>query len=460
MSEIIETFFTIVYSWTTILQLAVVSFSVTYTLVSFEKSWKGLCRFLIYTAAMFVLESVLDLGFFILAQYVPIFFGINFPLAHLVAISLFMVFLSNYNIRSRLIMGLTMFIVAISMSELGQKAVGYWPDIPFVEWSCVTCDAVIVLSSLYVKHFTVENYTEIPVTSVVLTALNVGVSLVYIILMVSVTTDHFTFYAYDETDGRAFWALVLVSLIVILVSAIVCYTVVYRHSKENAERVLAELEAEQLKANERVMAVSDQAIEEMREIRHDIANQYTVIGMLLKEKKYGELENYFTGMNIELESSIRFIKCGNPVADSIINSEIMKAQSKGVQIVSIVKIPEKMGIESGDLGKLLFNLIDNAIEAIEREEPGKKTVELSMFVKNDYLFVSVRNPLPDQAAEQSAEEMVEETSKDDKERHGYGHRIVRKIVRKYKGEINYMREEGEFVAEAMLDLRSAKGESV
>ena len=324
----------------------------------------------------------------------------------------------------------------------------------------MTCDAVIVLSSLYVKHFTVENYTEIPVTSVVLTALNVGASLAYIILMVNVTTDHFTFYAYDETDGRAFWALVLVSLIVILVSAIVCYTVVYRHSKENVERALAELEAEQLKANERAMAVSDQAIEEMREIRHDIANQYTVIGMLLKEKKYGELEKYFTGMNIELESSIRFIKCGNPVADSIINSEIMKAQSKGVQIVSIVKIPEKMGIESGDLGKLLFNLIDNAIEAIERDEPGKKTVELSMFVKNDYLFVSVRNPLPEQAAEQSAEEMVEETSKDDKERHGYGHRIVRKIVRKYKGEINYMREEGEFVAEAMLDLRSAKGESV
>ena len=458
MIDTVVNFFTIVYGWETILQLVAVSFSVTYVMISFEWSWRGFGKFLFYMLIMFALETVLDFFFFVLSYYVSFFAGINFPLAHLVAIAIFLAFFSKYNIRSRLIMGMTMFIVAVVMAELGQKGKGYFfSDFSFEEWTCIASDIVVVLCAIYVKHFTIENYTDIPTVSVILMAAEIGISVLYIFFTVYITTEYFLILAVEGTIEHALWSMQLFSLCVVFVSSIVCYTVVYRHSKENAERMITELENEQLKADERIMTVSNQAIEEMREIRHDLANQYSAIAILLREKRFDELEEYFMGMNIELDNTVRFIDCGNPVMNSIINSESMKAQAKGVQIIPIVRVSEKMPTESGDLGRLLFNLIDNAVEAVEGSDCGKKSVELSVVEKNDYLFVSVRNPLPAEHEGKSTEEMLENTSKADKGNHGYGHKIVRRIVRKYNGEINYMSDGGEFVAEAMLDLRCAKG---
>ena len=64
----------------------------------------------------------------------------------------------------------------------------------------------------------------------------------------------------------------------------------------------------------------------------------------------------------------------------------------------------------------------------------------------------MRNSLGD-VADKKVLELV--TSKHDTELHGYGHRIVDKLVNKYQGYIKYSIENGEFVAEAMLGSQKA-----
>lgn len=45
------------------------------------------------------------------------------------------------------------------------------------------------------------------------------------------------------------------------------------------------------------------------------------------------------------------------------------------------------------------------------------------------------------------------TAKDDAVNHGYGHKIVKRIVEKYNGYVHYTIVENEFVAEVMLELK-------
>ena len=49
------------------------------------------------------------------------------------------------------------------------------------------------------------------------------------------------------------------------------------------------------------------------------------------------------------------------------------------------------------------------------------------------------------------------TVKDDAVNHGYGHKIVKRIVDKYNGYVNYTVVENEFVAEVMLDMADGRG---
>lgn len=46
------------------------------------------------------------------------------------------------------------------------------------------------------------------------------------------------------------------------------------------------------------------------------------------------------------------------------------------------------------------------------------------------------------------------TEKEDADNHGFGHRIVKRIVEKYNGIVKYKVEDNEFIAEMMLDFTS------
>ena len=206
-----------------------------------------------------------------------------------------------------------------------------------------------------------------------------------------------------------------------------------------------------------MMVVSDQAMEEVREIRHDIGNQYAVIKMMLQKKQYDELEKYFDSMNIVFEDIVRFVDCGNSMLNSIINMEILKAQSYKTRIVSIVNVPKELAIDSNDLCRILVNLIDNSIEALVRgEEENNRIVDLNISLKNDYLYIYVQNSVGKE--KRGVKELLKlNTVKEDYKSHGYGHKIVRRIVDKYRGEIHYAVEDNEFIVEVMLDLRTQKG---
>ena len=173
--------------------------------------------------------------------------------------------------------------------------------------------------------------------------------------------------------------------------------------------------------------------------------------VMLKEKRYDDMQEYFRNMKNDFAAFPHFTDCGNKDINSIMNMETLKASSKGIQIISKINVPAELPVSVNDLCRIFVNLLDNALEATEKTD-GDRIVDLNVFVQNEYLYISVTNPVSENVDRMAA--LGLNTTKSDYKNHGYGHRIVKKIVDKYHGYINYSIENDEFIAEALIDLKT------
>ena len=447
-------FFSNVYDWVFVLQLIAVSFSAVYTLGSYERSLKGLGKMVLYTGVLYAAETLLNWGLFSLAQYATFLQGLNFPLAHLVSIALFAVFFSRYRLTARLITASTVFIVAVSVLELGTGIMRYLSMLSLPELFSVAADVLVVLASLFVRRFGLSSFSDIPKIGAVTILICAAVDV--LLLLVQMRHAVGVFVISDDTGLYA--ALQEISMILdaaIAISFFLMYLTVYQICRKQAEVLEAEMENYQLKANEQMMGITETAIEEMHEIRHDIGNQLSVLSMLVREKRYGELETYLEGFSAEINGQIRFVRSGNSVLDSILNTEILKADAKNVRIDARIKVPENLQIDGRDLGRILCNLIDNAMEECERTDADPKTVDVRVFIRTEYLYICVKNPMREttETGRRGGDYLVETTSKENNGAHGYGHKIVKRLVTKYNGSISYSAGDGVFTADAMLEMK-------
>lgn len=437
-------YFTFVYDWAHVLQLLAVSFSVVFVLSPFSmgERGRGLLLFCAQVACVFAAETLLNWMLFYLSHFLSFLSGINFPLAHLVAIAVYAAFVSRYGVKSRIILAATVFVTAIATAELGTQMMRLLASAGGVSnVFAPAADVLIVLFAVLTHIYSVRAYDSIPAISVAL-ALAAAVASAAVVVGVEIGAVRNAL----ETSP----SICLILFYVYLVTVVV-YIVIYCHCTEHDKKVVLEVDKKLLEADIKMLSLSDRIAEGMKELRHDIKNQYLVMGVMLKEKRYDEAERYFRGMQDEFAAFPHFTDCGNAAVNSIMNMETLKAASKRVQILSKISVPAQLPVAVNDLCRIFVNLLDNALEAAEKTE-GDRIVDLNVRVQNDYLYISVVNPLPAGADRTAA--LGLNTTKQDARAHGYGHKIVQKIVDKYNGYIHYAIEGNEFIAEALLDLKT------
>ena len=110
-----------------------------------------------------------------------------------------------------------------------------------------------------------------------------------------------------------------------------------------------QVENKLLESDKKMMQLSDRALEEMSELRHDMRNQYMVMGVMLREGRYDELSAYFESMKAELAQYPSSVNSGNSVIDSVMNMELLKAAANGVTINYRIRVPSALSIASSDL---------------------------------------------------------------------------------------------------------------
>lgn len=130
-------------------------------------------------------------------------------------------------------------------------------------------------------------------------------------------------------------------------------------------------------------------IEKTRKSRHDIHHHINVVYQLAKENKIEQLIEYLEEYNKIDSTKEPMVYCNNSTVDAILNHYILLAKDNGIEVHLNVALPEELKIRDTDLCIVIGNLLENAIEASEKEE--NKRIKLRINRSNEYLCMLVSN---------------------------------------------------------------------
>lgn len=297
-----------------------------------------------------------------------------------------------------------------------------------------------VIVACYFRRFNILQFKNIPRTSII-----------YSFLMGAVVFVLSVWYQSNRQKldylGNQFALLALASFLLI---ALMAYYLSYSVCMYN--NVTLDLQAENLFARNdaEILKISRHNLEEIRQIRHDIRNHFAYMNVMVQEKRYSELEDYFKELGINIVQPLSRIDCGNPNISAILNLEASKANALGVKLDCRVIVSPQLPFGENDLCGLLTNLIDNALEACERFQAKDAVVEVGINQKPNMLYISVLNPIDESRGQ--GQLLSLQTTKSLPQQHGYGSKIIDSMVKKYNGEINRCVDQGKYIVDILLDL--------
>jgi sensor histidine kinase YesM len=201
--------------------------------------------------------------------------------------------------------------------------------------------------------------------------------------------------------------------------------------------------------------ILDKQVEEVKNIyitmrgwRHDYHNHLQKLKAHIMMRQISEASNYLNELEIDLDSVNQLVESGNINLDAILNSKISLAIKNNIGINFKAVVPKKLIVSDIDLCVLIGNLIDNAVEACYKMQPGStKFIRIYIGSLKKQLYITVSN-----STNEIIRKLDEEYITTKRGNHGHGLKRINNIIDKYDGYINRQNEPGVFVTEVLLPL--------
>lgn len=206
---------------------------------------------------------------------------------------------------------------------------------------------------------------------------------------------------------------------------------------ENLSNIMDVRLTEQVKHYEQVEKTDN----ELRKFRHNYKNMKIGLMSLLNNKDTDGAKKYVADCDELLDIDYTLYQTGNSIINAILSDKAMKVKDKGITIKFTGLIPQTK-ISNTDLCIIFGNILDNAIEAVEKVDDNiAKEINIDVYKKKDYLFITVTNPTKTEVAIKDNKIV---TSKDDKSNHGLGLSSVEETLKKYDGHLDLECDDNKF----------------
>ena len=254
------------------------------------------------------------------------------------------------------------------------------------------------------------------------------------LLTVKINTGFFVLF--DEKPDLL-WEVPMIAVLIFIGEAALIYFW-QRYRILLAERQKHFVEEQQVKAMKKRLEEAENFYGSIRKVRHEMKNHMANIKGLAGAGEYGEIEEYVRRMDETMQELEYKYVTGNAVTDVIINDKCRRAEKAGIRFDADFRYGG--GIPVFDMGIILNNLLDNAIEACEKRETGKRFICLSLKRKKQFLILCVENSF-DGAAPVSKGSPLPPTTKQSIlpgiiTEHGIGLENVRDVAERYFGGVN------------------------
>lgn len=188
--------------------------------------------------------------------------------------------------------------------------------------------------------------------------------------------------------------------------------------------------------------------EGIRLLRHDMKGHMSAIKALLEQNEPIKATTYIEEVYQTLSSSRNRVESGNAVVDCILSSKVQEADQLGILIDYRIKVPPELNIAPFDLGAILINLMDNAINAVKNlDSPSTNAIFLSLSYECGVLYITLQNQYSGELAYNNGRIT---TTHIDSKNHGYGLWSVQKAAEKYSGAVEIKSQNNCFIVDVLL----------
>ena len=213
------------------------------------------------------------------------------------------------------------------------------------------------------------------------------------------------------------------------------------------------VEQQQVHAIQERMEEVEQFYHGIRQMKHEMKNHMTNIKGLVRNGSYGDIEQYIDHMDESMNVFELTIKTGNTVTDVIVNDKQKAAEKQGIQFQSEFSYPKSDGYNAYDIGVIINNLLQNALEACEKMAEGKRYIYLSGRQKKKFYMINVKNSFEGEVTFDTKTNLPLSTKGKDIALHGIGLSNVKREADKYMGDVDIRVKKNEFSVTVLLQER-------
>lgn len=189
----------------------------------------------------------------------------------------------------------------------------------------------------------------------------------------------------------------------------------------------------------------------LRSQRHDYINQLQVVYGLLEIGEYEEARSYLKPIFNDMMKVGKALKTRIPAVNALLMAKMQTAEARGIDMYVEVKSDLKnIGVEGWELCKVMSNIIDNAMTAVEAggREEGDKKVYIEINETPDTYIIRITNNGPVITEEEKSNIFKSGYTTKKEPGHGEGLAIVTRILREHGARMRVDSSKQETVFEA------------
>ena len=183
-------------------------------------------------------------------------------------------------------------------------------------------------------------------------------------------------------------------LLVTLLLFPVCLRVLFRLLWRLSRRLHAEADLAQenslLRMESKRFASLSRYLNETRALRHDFRQHLRVLSGLAQAGRYEELREYLTSLE-DVPVLVRY--SANPTVDALIAHYATLAENQATHVDWALELPEELNMRTTDFCAILGNLVENALQAVEKLPEKQRSVQVVARMLSDRMLgITVENP--------------------------------------------------------------------
>lgn len=357
-----------------------------------------------------------------------------------------------YNISASIWITLGSIVLVIAISICGYEKVGFLKGLAVVllytVWTIVEvivfyCISILDLaeSNAYLVGLVVSTIIMIILTYLLMlfwrehTDKYIPFSLKYNCLLVFIPIGSIYialcyFYLNVKATITFFTLLVFVFLLLFNIIVFEIYIKLAEIFWLERERVVYSQQIEMFSKN---TEAQKKVMEQFHEERHNWINKLIVLKNNFEDGNNINVIEEINKIIKNCDANERISDSGNNTIDAIINFKYSLAKEQGIMFNLKIFVPIELSINQCDLGIVLGNALDNAIEATQKCKYSKKEINISMGIKKEALIIVIDNPYEHSIIQNKMGTML--STKNETIKHGYGINSIIKTIDKYDGEV-------------------------